>query len=147
MTRFRRALAPLAFVGVLALAACSPLLPQRGAASAVPGAIEEDVTGVVEADAGTSMSGFNYHLNVWVVLDRAEITADELRSILAAAVDHATGDYSYLYVYADSLIEGVEAPLDASAALTTLAPDIDEDATDGDISLPWTDVLEILENS
>lgn len=123
---------------------------------AIPPALLDSDLGIVEATADTSTSGTSVSVVVTVVAERAELAADELRQLIAIAVEntHVTNPHS-LRIYADSdeidpeSIAGSRVPIDLRDPARQLGLELTGGVTDGTdaIEALWPDVLAMLEQT
>ena len=152
MTRPRRLAAPLVGAALtLLLAACVATGPQPQ--DAIPPALLGSDLGILEADAGKSVDGAS--VDVWAsfVVERDEVSADDLREVLRLVVEntHIT-NIAGVSIIGQSDEVDPDSPIGANVYLD-LVPAADalglDDADDGlgTIRVDWDDVVRMLEET
>ncbi|MGV8884540.1 MAG: hypothetical protein ACOH1T_02980 [Microbacteriaceae bacterium] len=145
-SRLILALLALTLASSTALSGCSIRNPtQTPLEEAVPAALLSLDIGITEAEATTTTSGFAVGVTAWVTVDRATMTADDLRNILDVLVDNTA--ISNLRTVSVGAIDGTSADsssIDLSSVGEELgfAPSSDGP---GKFTADWDDVVSFLD--
>lgn len=150
MTRMRLPLLSAALV-LAALTGCVATGPQPEAA--IPPALLDSDLDILEAEAGDSVDGLS--VNVWAsfLVERDELTADELREVLRIVVEntHITNVNAVSIIGQTDELETVAGfESNVNLDLVPVAEELglsDADDGRGTIKVDWEDVVAMLEET
>ena len=133
------------------LAGCVATGPQPE--EAIPPALLDSDLGILEAEAGDSVDGFS--VNVWAsfLVERDEVTADELREVLRLVVEntHITNVNAISIIGQSDELETVAGfESNVNLDLVPVAAELglpDADDGRGTIKIDWKDVVAMLEET